>query len=306
MKTNQLIMTAAMVVATSQLWGATVNITVQDPNTPTYGFNGGPFVSGTGQEDNETEQGTIKGQVWDMEAFAVSGNPGSKKTLSMIGGYNFTPSSGTVGGYYGGYYGGDIFIKVGGGAAINPIKRGVNLVQNGVASSDYATPYNYTFAIDMSRYGEAGHIGQVPVYELEASTWLETIAFDDFRTNPFRVRDNLTPKYWTGLDFFTETYTGGFAPSGSVINGVVSGLKGDGGVDWGSGVKSETHYMANIDMGWLSVAAGTDVYLSYTMGCGNDGLKGSYGGGFRVPDTGATLMLLGLGFSSLAMVRRKI
>jgi hypothetical protein len=42
------------------------------------------------------------------------------------------------------------------------------------------------------------------------------------------------------------------------------------------------------------------------MQCGNDSMKGKFDGGFRVPDGGATVLLLGTGLSALALLRRKM
>lgn len=190
--------------------------------------------------------------------------------LYMIGGFDF--SIGQVGGLPG-----DLFIKVGGGAPSgNPLTAG-GTVRNG----DY---YNYTHAVEL-----AGGLGSsATVQTLTADSNLDSVVNGQFRSNPWQ---------WS---------SGGTA--GSTLTSYTPGLT-DAQILSGYGVVLEggSHNVVSVDLAFLgAIPSGTDVWFSYTMQCGNDSLKGQYYGGFRAPDGGATLVLLGMGLSALGAAGRKL
>lgn len=306
MKTNQvlraLLAAAAVIALGPPLSAATVNITDGDinggddgdiNNGVLYGWRGGP--AGQGQEDNEVEiwgsgdTYIIKGQVWDLEAFAIKGEVDSRG-LYMIGGYNFL--TGIPSGNYGAADGtpGDLFIKVGGGdPGYNPLS-GSGTVANG-------TYYDYDYAVRLNNNGTA------TVYALGDNTQLALVEHSNLGSNPW--------KYASGAlgDFTTTASMVSYNTGDSAIP--VSGLKDDNSTgspdrDTGYTLASSLHYVVDIDMSWLDVDPDVPVYFDYTMRCGNDAMRGSFDGGFKAPDGGFTLALLGFGLGAMSLVGRRL
>ena len=256
---------AAVLGLASQLMAA--QITIRD-NLSGTGFGYGPY--GTAQEDDETEPGTVGTQMWDLEAFSIVGH-----TLYMVGGWNF--STGDTG-YSGatGYRPGDLFIKVG------------NLVPSGEptipTSGTIANSYGYNYAVILNHLGTSA-----TVQTLDGNSRLNTVAYDQFRSNPWDYASGATSSSSTPI-----TYTRDLNDAQMLA-------------DYALTLHGGLHNVVTVDLSFLgTVAAGTDVWFSYTMECGNDSLKGQYSGGFRTPDGGTTLMLLGLGLSTLGVVSRKV
>ncbi len=262
-----------------------VNITIQDYNGPggsvytskLWGFNGGPY--GTGAEDNETEYNSTRSQAWDLEAYSIIGS-----TLYMIGGYDFESGIGSSG------RPGDLFIKIGGAAGYTPTGS-ASTVKNG----DYYD-YNYAVRLTGSLAGSS-----VNVQPLLGSSRLKTVDNDYMGSNPWKYYGSGTtpdPNTFATEIVYYEDLT---ATQVGDLTGVTD-LRGDSG--WHP---NQSHNVLAIDLGFLSdISAGTEVYFSYTMECGNDMMKGSYDGGFRTPDGGATLMLLGMCLSALGVAARKL
>lgn len=266
---------------------APVQITIQDNDPTLWGFNGAGSLTaggtsgagnfGSAHEDNETERGTISGQQWDMEAFVLNG-----KQLSIVAGFdllNGRPDH-NIGP-------GDLFIKVGGSApSFNPTNQGAGNVQNSI--------YSYTYAIDLSpatRFTNSSFGSTAQVYGLTSTTWLNTTIYDQFGSNPWKYDNtlNTTAGFGTGI-----TYQTNLADNAAALTAL--GLSLQGGY----------HNLLTIDLSFLSIPSGTDVYFSYTMECGNDSLKGRYSGGFdQVPDNGTSAALIGLGFAAMALVGLK-
>ena len=113
------------------------------------------------------------------------------------------------------------------------------------------------------------------------------MVYDDRGANPWRYSSGGTNIANGGI-----SYTAGVADGGAAL--VALGL---GHLVGGS------HNILAIDLSYLSVTAGTTVYFSYTMECGNDSIKGEYSGGFdRVPDETASVLLIGLGLAAMSVV----
>lgn len=97
----QLVIAGSLICAGSVL-ASPVNVTIFDGQTAS-GYAG----SGIGNEDNDTEPGTIKSDAWDLEALGYSA---STKKLDVIGTYNFAAGE-TANGKT--YHAGAIFIGTG-------------------------------------------------------------------------------------------------------------------------------------------------------------------------------------------------
>jgi len=259
---------AAALGLASQLMAAEITIQDNDPRPYGFGYSGGNL--GVADEDNETEVGTVNSQMWDLEAFSIVGH-----TLYMVGGWNF--STGDTGSGATGYKPGDLFIKVGGTAPSgDPTTRGYGTTPN--------STYGYSYAVILNNLAASAS-----VQTLDGNSTLNTVVYDDFVANPWTFASDET-----GTGSTPITYTTGQTDAQMLAN---YGLTLYGGL----------HNVVTVDLSFLgTVAANTPVWFSYTMECGNDSLKGQYVGGFRTPDGGATLMLLGLGLSALGVVSRKV
>jgi len=284
---------------------------------PSWGWNGGP--RGTALEDNETEAnsarvfttsgsfvgtalGTDKGQMWDLEGMAINEHSGH---LYMVGGYDFNAGIAHQG------LPGDLFIKLGSAGTFQPVVDplgGSYLNGTGLLG----TP-GYDFAIKLSGGGMTGVPFSVTVVDLNAASSLDSVRNDALGSNPWKLSTGAlndgtftaSAVYKTGLSAAaTALYTGeaGFAT-----------LHGDtdagntGGYTAGTIIQN-THNVLDIDVSFLRsiLPANKVVTFSYTMQCGNDQMKGRYGGGFQlVPDGGASLILLGGGLSTLCLFGRR-
>ena len=261
-------------------------ITITDSGDPaSWGFGGGPF--GIAGEDNETEKGTVRSQAWDMEAFVLSGG----SNLQMVGGYDLVNGEAGAGGVLPGWLTpGDLFIKIGGSAPSNlPDNRGVANVNN---------DYGYDYVIDLtnnalSRNGISASQTSATVFALDSSSILETVVYDDFGANPWRYLSGATTSFSTGI-----SYTSGL---NAAQTATATGLNLLGG----------SHNILNIDLGFLASHPGitdtTNVWLSYTMECGNDSLKGLTQGSpdISVPDNAYSLLLAGLGLGLMVAFSRR-
>jgi hypothetical protein len=276
-KLASLLISIGLVLGASQ--ALAVDITIADYN-PGAGFGGGPF--GPAGEDNETEPGTVASQVWDMEAFVISGT-----TLYIVGGYNMVQGAAGSGGSVvsGMLVPGDLFIKVGG-------------TQPGYLPTSNTNPtvpnsnYGYSYAVDLTQnVGVSGPSAQV--FALDGGSVLKTVVYDQFGANPWKY-DN------------AAQYNQGNLPVASSALGYTSGLTTaqvftlTGISPVGAGA---SHNVLSVDLGFLgTIASGTDVWFSYTMECGNDSLKGKYSGGFyRTPDSAASVLLIGLGLAAMGI-----
>lgn len=256
-----------------------VNITVTDftgpgVNQPVSGplwvWNGGP--GGAANEDNETEATvgvrTPQGQKWDLEMFAIESG-----SLKIVGGYDFI--KGVTGATPG-----DLFIKVGGAP---PSHEPLNYSSR-IINGPY---YGYDYAVDLSH---GFSTGKVNVYDLGPSSVLQTAENDFFGSNPWKFYS--TPEAILSTAVAYATYGAGYR-----------GLLGDGNSSpqfLAAWEKTDRHNELSIDLDFLAIEPGTPIYFSYTMGCGNDMLKGI----LTVPDGGATFALLGIALGGLLLIRQ--
>lgn len=274
-----------LMIGANQAFAGPVEITVADNDPRLWGFNGAGSLTaggtttagnfGAAHEDNETEYGTVAGQQWDMEAFVLNGSK-----LSIVAGFdllNGVPSD-KIGA-------GDLFIKVGGSVPTgNPTIPGSGNAANSI--------YNYNYAVDLSGNASFGSTAQV--YGLSSTTVLNTTIYDQFGSNPWKYDNTLNTGSGTATGI---TYQTGLADNAAALQAL--------GVGW---LKGGSHNVLTIDLGFLvgTVAPGATVYFSYTMECGNDSLKGQYGGGFdRVPDGTSSALLIALGLAAMTAVALK-
>lgn len=253
-------------------WG--INITVGDPNsageTSAGWYRGG---SDTASEFGEVEPAMGKGPDWDLQAFAYnSGN------LSILSGFNQKDG-------YNNVSLGDLF--VGGAAANHPDGFDYDQYERNSAFYDYA----FVIKLDFDN-------GKYNVYDLRGTDadWVENAYFWDNREN-----DNAASGPWrydldhSGNSGATLFWTGELT-YGIVDNPTANGLAG---LNVGRG----THYVSTLfDLSWLNSFGAVPLHL--TLECGNDNMSGIKPGD-KIPDGGATLLLLGFGISGLALIRRK-
>lgn len=280
MKLSKLIslLTVTGLLAAPQAFAGEITITDSGSAT-TWGFGGGPY--GIAGEDNETEEGTVRSQDWDMEAFVLD----SSGILSMVGGYDL------VNGEWGSNQWltpGDLFIKIGGAA---PSNQPLADPSGGVI----ANGYGYNYVIDLTYAGE-GRDGisasrtVANVYSVDSSAMFETVVYDQFGANPWRYLSGGTLIGTTSID-----YTSGLTDTQTLT---ATGVSLVGGL----------HNILDIDLGFLSsdpsITDTTSIWYSNTMECGNDSLKGLSQGNpdILVPDSTSSLLLAGLGLGLMAMV----
>jgi len=290
-KLNAMVVALGLVGATSAMGVSYTEVTTHDynpglvPGGIPWGF-ANPGVSdglGIASEDNETEATsaihTTQAQAWDFEAFAW----GDNATLDLISGYDLINGKD-------GLMPGDLFIQVGSFAQLPYLP----VANSGVVPNNYV----YDLAI---RWAKVGNAYQAKVEALGATTPLQTIIYDSLGSNPLRV-NGAVDDFAIGASYKTVTS----ATTGTTIDGI--SLQGFNG--------NKTHYVLTLSMGWLNGYVKntlglnpdqTDVFLSWTMDCGNDMGKAKIpGGGYRTPDGGATLALLGFGLTAMGFVGRRV
>lgn len=261
------------------------------------------YEYGAGGEDNETENTTIatrQGQLWDLEAFVVGESAGSSRPLYLVGGFNFESGQGAVNP-------GDLFITVG-----NPQP----------SSTPSLSSFSYVVRLNNPGNDLAG--GSASVYKLDKfgvgtaanASGLIAVQNPQLNTNPWKY----TPGVNEAADYTTTiAYTSGLASTDAALTGMGLALLDDADEtsenprNYPEGNQT-THNILEIDLGFLYndfTAAylnnpANPIYLTYTMQCGNDGIKGELTGGFRdVPDGGLTVMLLGFGLACIPVARRR-
>lgn len=270
----------------SPAFAGPMEVTILDHNPLPWGWTGTNTIGlptdgnfGAAKEDNEVEPdpakwpltpgNTERDQKWDLEAFVVKGN-----SLFLIGGYDF------VNGLDGGRPG-DLFIKNGGSQP-----GGIPLT-NPPGGEVLNAIYGYSYAIDLSLGGAWAHSGfgtTANVYALSGTSRLTSVANDSFGANPYVYAGGGTAAGTVGL-----TYTTGLTAAG------VDGLTG-----LALNLQGGNHNVLELNLGSLM---GSGTWLSYTMSCGNDSIKG------HIPDSGTSALLLGLGLGTLSLLglrRRQI
>ena len=271
----------AILVAASGAWATNVTIPDTISNTST---NHNPDPSGVGLEDNEVERddatntNMVTGQAWDLEAFlwdVTKDGSGAitSRTLTMIGGWDF--KDGGPSGYTQ-WKSGDVFLamtepKYGATIlAMNPLPKRYSdaaCTIESLTGKYVKEQFGYTKVLNMNWLGASlnsdGSSWSVPyrAEDLVVNTTVELAVYPgttyNSGSNPYRV--NADPTSYDRTATFTE-YTG--------ANG-------------GGQFAGTTHYSVAFnffDGDWIGPAA-DDLWMHFTMGCGNDDLMG------HIPDT---------------------
>ena len=249
------------------------NITIPD----TIGTGTGWYGA---QEDNEVEPNCVTSQVWDLEAFMLSGD-----ILSMVGGWNF---QGTIDGNTSG----DLFIDLGGVNHALDANYGTYAPWNvgGYNGNDLTTNTNYKY--DYVLHVTNWSTGAYTAYNLTSDSLLEVYYGQNAGSNPWKYAGNDDEIVHTGTFTFDT-------PS----------VYGEG-----------THYTTSVDLGWLipkmpgyttapGVSWEAEALFHFTMQCGNDNLMGLADfGGQNTPDNNvpepATMVLMGVSLLGLAARRQ--
>lgn len=288
------------------------NITIFDGRAAPFAgpsYWGGPGI-GQGAEDQETEGGTSPGQIWDLEAFNLTGNK-----LSVIGGFPMlTANPGETD-----FKLGDIFIDTNGGylgadhAYRNPVS---NVLHNSAGEIVPLTPtpgaafgavdnsdFGYEYVIHFLRNSLGSDpteaINGFQVIKLDNNSTLTSIGYPHGAYDAWGFDGDHSNPYQYAAGGVIDS-----AASGS-LGGKLSFLGGlsDGSIltDYGISVVGGSHDVLTLDLPSYLFAGGANIHE--TLGCGNDNMAGHVP---SVPDGGTTAMLLGLGISSLALVRRRV
>lgn len=270
------------------------NITIEDQYAGSKGFSGGPL--GQGNEDNSTEPGSYSSQAWDYEAMIADATSGQWQ-VGVIAGFDMKSGVAPANSITYTAPQGDIFIRV-------------NNVVDAHTVGSSSDPIDFDYVIHFPAvppppgkpYGTAGYwtAGTDTIsYEVYSASQVNVLPTGSGGIEP--PTSLLSGWLWQAdpLSGQTPLYSG-FADYADNLN--------DAGVSSATGVSvvGGNHDVLSgllIDRSKLTLLTdSSSLYFFTTMGCGNDLLEGK----LNVPDSGATLALLGIGIGSLALVNRRL
>ena len=203
------------------------NITIWDGN--------GYATNSVGGEDQETEPGMINSQIWDLEAFLLTGT-----MLTMVGGYDFKNGVGE-------YRSGDIFIDVTGDAKYGDIHNSPTAGNQAVSNS-----FGYDYVLDLDFDSMTFNI-----FEIDSSSQVITTYYTQNQgSNPWLYESGGITK-GSNLSFSLQS-----GLNDSDVDGLLGGV--------GSHYALSLDIGFLLDEGF----AGKDFYTHFTMECGNDNLMG--------------------------------
>ncbi|MBL9169044.1 MAG: hypothetical protein JNN07_14985 [Verrucomicrobiales bacterium] len=274
MKYNKTIVlsTAAMLAFVSPSFAKNITINdTQTQNSASWGAGG----KGLGEEDQETEVGTLGNQSWDLEAFTLNGH-----SLKIYSGYDLLNGNDPYGL-------GDIFIGRGNVAKYKSSDyTGTDGQINGINNN---SQFKYDYVIHFNnRSGTTIGGGSYDVYQLSglSSELLDETVFKGL-SNPYKLNTERSQ---------------GLVKVGSGIMTVVEDSTATLTLEDGTQVTGGKHYIGEVDLlsSGVKLSQTDDNLFHLTMACGNDSLVG------RVPDGGATLSLLGFAVSGLSLLSRRV
>lgn len=268
--TMKFITTDRMIVATAAIALALSLPSAQAVNitiSDTIGSSG----TGQGGEVSETEPSTVNNHSWDLEAFAIKGNK-----LVLISGFNLLNGNS-------GFNSGDIFINTAGSLPIGQ----TGLLGSTDGNKPITGNMGYEYALDLDIAG-----GKFNVVNLTTGSGVNLLSGfyrQNDKSNPFQYVSGGT------IDYADQSLT--YMTYNTLLD-----LQAAYGNDITT--SGAYNYAIELDMSWFT-GSGLDTH--FTVGCGNDVIVGQATGGFdRVPDTGSTAMMLGLGLVGLFVAGRRV
>lgn len=285
------------VAGTFQGFAVPANITIADGVSAGTFFNGG--ARGSAREDNETEQGTLPGQMWDLESMLWDR---TTKRLTIVGGFNYG-----AGGTYSTttFNAGDIFIDVNGGMLSNPQEISGNQynVINGNQGYDFVIHFNDR--VNMNPTANAANFAKLNSFSYEVR---------DLRTGTVELYDALygslnesSPFIWKsgGTRIGSTGTPAGFASftSDVAVNTAFASVSGWEDLFSESGAGNHNHYALSVNLNDITSILGVTLdEAKFSIGCGNDMIKGDFNK--AVPDGGTSVLLLGFALGSLSLAGR--
>lgn len=314
---------AGLLAVSSQAFATTVSVditTSDNASNPIYGFNGGPdnpggfalgstlFPTNSAGEDNETEAVpglyTVNDQSWDLEQLVLKrtlngANQVTGSTLNLVSGFNLAAGNEN-------WLGGDLFIKIGGSAPGTGPTTGSN--SDTFANSLFGDG-GYSYVVHLTT-GVASSFS-ASVYQLSGSSILTSVNWAGLQSNPWKyvpttgASFTTSGSYTSNIGAVTASGITGLVSTGNLLGDTVTGLLGSS-----TQQTALVHNVLSLDLGFLSGLApnGTNVYFSYAEQCGNDSIKGSFGGGFdqtNVPDGGSSIALVGIGLLGACLFNKR-
>jgi hypothetical protein len=276
-------------------YAATINVTVEDPNkgggavpteTSTGWYKGDDGIGGNAPylglpaqsvEYMEVEPGMAQAHAWDLVAFTANHDVISNQSIGILSGFNLKDG-------YQGMTSGDVFISTNRTAVINWMDN----YDFNQQSNNNGAPGVWNYALRPNFGG-----GTYDIYALSSTTMFDDTYYwnnpNNYNapSNPWRIVANTATLIGTQSLNYSTTKT---AAQASALAGfsVVS-----------------TPYYAEFNHVETFLAGQNDVYMHFTMLCGNDNLMGQDTAGFlQVPDNAATLILLGVSLLGLLGIGR--
>ncbi|HWA26178.1 MAG TPA: VPDSG-CTERM sorting domain-containing protein [Lacunisphaera sp.] len=273
--THKLPLIALAAFATSTLVATPfgTNVTISDGN-----YTGTGWYSNREDQETETNPNTVTSQQWDLEGMFQNGTQ-----LTLVAGYDFKNGVTWTDGHN--YKSGDIFIDVNGDAQYGPANNGTGATGYGPGphAATTSNTFGYDYVLDLNY--------TTMTYNVIALTpgSLVTRVVDVESSNPWSYASGGTAV--VGYQNVAFSYLSG-------LTNAYTGFQGDSTNTTGWSTGTDAHFAITVDMSFMGQGAAK---VHYTMECGNDNMMGYY----NTPDTGATVLMFGLGLASLVVLRRK-
>ncbi len=272
---------AAFFLLFSSGWADPVgtSITISDAN-----YAGSGWYSNREDNETETNPNTITAQVWDLEGMYLNGS-----NLSLVGGFDFQDGVVNAGKTY---KTGDIFIDVNGDAKYGQAANGGSGTSAWGSTATVANSFGYDYVISFN-----AAVTQYSVFQITPLSLVRRVT-DVPSSNPWRYVSG-----GTAVADYQNVAIGGF---GTLLPSEYNALETFGSTSpglLGDASGNNTHYYLTVDLSFLPDSTLTT--LHYTLECGNDNLMGRFTTPPRVPDSGATALLLVVPIAAMVGIRRR-